>query len=182
MSLVFFFSKTCSFYFFSPHLRICLLVLGQEGGRERHRLVASHMRPDQGLTPQHFGGWDDTPTNWPTCPGQFCVFWIRPHHSLFASLLSSTITYPRPILSFPSLNPVGISFGDLVSSIGQQYSESKSRGLVLSVRVTTVSLLWVISADKIRKRLYIIFYYDYDHPSIFLSNLSPILKSISSQR
>ena len=45
-----------------------------EGGRdidvrEKHWLVVSHMCPDQGLNPQHFGVWDDAPANCATRPG-----------------------------------------------------------------------------------------------------------------
>lgn len=31
--------------------------------RKKHQMAAFHTRPDQGLSPQPFGVWDDTPTN-----------------------------------------------------------------------------------------------------------------------
>ena len=31
--------------------------------REKHRLFASCEHPDQGLNPQTFSAWDDSPTN-----------------------------------------------------------------------------------------------------------------------
>ena len=65
-------------HFFNPHLRLCLLILGREEGREKernidvrekHQLVASHVFPGQGWNPQPFGVWDDAPTNQDTRPG-----------------------------------------------------------------------------------------------------------------
>ena len=69
-----------------PHLRICLLILEREEGRERetamwerniNRMPPIHaptgywthnlgMCPDRKLILQSFGAWDDSPTNWPT--------------------------------------------------------------------------------------------------------------------
>ena len=75
--------------FFNPHLRICLLILEREEGRERekHQSVASHsawtrnqtynlgMCPDQESNPHTFGVWD-TPTNWATWPGRKPPSWV----------------------------------------------------------------------------------------------------------
>ena len=36
------------YYCFNPYLRICLLILEGEEGREKHQSVASHSHPNQG--------------------------------------------------------------------------------------------------------------------------------------
>ena len=83
-------SQTFVLTFFNPCPRICLLILkGRQ--REKHDVRKKHqwvssvctltgnqtcnlgIYPDQGLNPQQFGVWDDTPTNWATLPGQLYI-------------------------------------------------------------------------------------------------------------
>ena len=65
------FSNEVTFKLNLSFKKIWLLILGGERNinvREKHRLVASHMHPDQEWNPQPFGVQDDAPTE-PHQPG-----------------------------------------------------------------------------------------------------------------